>query len=138
MELYVYTDGGARGNPGPAGFGVVVKDESEKVIYAHPKFLGITTNNQAEYEGLLHALSWVKSHLPPPSAVHFFSDSELMVRQLTGLYKVKSPLLLPLYTQARTIINDFSFPVYFHHVLRHLNKQADMLANQAMDSYVSK
>jgi probable phosphoglycerate mutase len=138
MELYVYTDGGARGNPGPAGFGVVVKDESGAIVYQHPKFLGITTNNQAEYAGLLHALSWVKSHTPTPSGVHFYSDSELMIRQLTGLYKVKSPLLFPLYTQAKTIIDSFPFPIYFHHVLRHLNKQADMLANEAMDSYVYK
>lgn len=138
MELYVYTDGGARGNPGIAGFGVVVKIESGKIIYEYSKFIGITTNNQAEYAGLLHALTWLKGHQPFPSAAHLYSDSELIVRQMTGLYKVKSPLLSPLHAQAHTILDSLPFPVYFHHVLRHLNKQADLLANQAMDTYVQK
>lgn len=137
MELSVYTDGGSRGNPGIAGFGVVVKNAG-KVVYEYSKFLGITTNNQAEYEGLLHALSWLKGVRPAPSSVHFYSDSELMIRQLTGRYKVKSPLLSPLYTQAKAIIDSLSHPIYFHHVLRHLNAEADILANRAMDSYVQK
>lgn len=138
MELSVYTDGGARGNPGPAGFGVIVKNQDRQVVYQHSQFLGIATNNQAEYQGLLHALSWIKGCLPAPSAVHFYSDSELMIRQLSGRYKVKSPLLSPLYLNAKSLIDSLSFPLYFHHVLRYLNREADLLANQAMDSYVQK
>jgi len=138
MEFHVYTDGGSRGNPGVSGFGVVVKDNSGKLLFQHGQLIGIATNNQAEYQGLIYALNWVASQPTTPTALHLYSDSELMVRQLSGHYKVKSPLLSPLFAQAKAVVSNFSFPIHYHHVLRHLNYQADALANTAMDSYVKK
>lgn len=129
-EITASCDGGARGNPGPAGFGVYITDHKGEALAELSHFLGIRTNNYAEYSGLLAALDFAirNNH----RRLRVVSDSELMVKQIKGQYKVKSPDLRPLYDEAkRRIASLDSFRI--EHVLRNKNKQADRLANEAMD-----
>src|SRR5579859_1434941 len=126
----VSIDGGARGNPGPAGYGAVFKDAAGKKIAELSRYLGIQTNNYAEYSGLIAALEFAVSH--NHKALKVFSDSELLVRQITGVYKVRSPELRELYDKARALIRKLeSFRI--EHVRREFNREADQLANRAMD-----
>jgi ribonuclease HI len=134
MELVgkVYIDGASRGNPGPSGIGIVVLNEEGKVIREHYEFLGPSyTNNQAEYIALMRALE-ICSTIFPKGVLHVFSDSELLVNQLTGRYKVRSRNLKELFRSVRQRERSFS-KVYYHHVSRELNKKADELANKAID-----
>jgi ribonuclease HI len=125
-----HCDGGARGNPGPAGFGALITDAEGTVLAELSEFLGIQTNNFAEYSGLLASLDYALSHGHPHLRV--VSDSELMVKQIQGKYQVKSPGLRPLFEQAKQKIAQLArFEIV--HALRHKNKDADRLANQAMD-----
>lgn len=125
-----HCDGGARGNPGPAGFGAVVQDASGTVLARLSEFLGIQTNNVAEYSGLLAVLDYAVAH--GHLRLRVVSDSELMVKQIQGKYQVKSPGLRPLYDEARKKIAKLQrFEIT--HALRHKNKDADRLANEAMD-----
>lgn len=126
-----HVDGGARGNPGPAGYGVVLRDASGKSVAELSRFLGIRTNNFAEYSGLIAALECaLEKNL---RALRVVSDSELMVRQINGQYKVRSPELRPLYEQAKALIHRFS-SFRIEHARREQNKDADRLANRAMDN----
>ena len=128
--ISAHCDGGARGNPGPAGFGVLIRDADGAMLAELSEFLGIQTNNFAEYSGLLAALDFALSH--GHRRLRVVSDSELMVKQIQGSYKVKSPILRPLFDQARKKIAQLeAFEIT--HALRHKNKDADRLANQAMD-----
>ena len=128
--ISAHCDGGARGNPGPAGFGALVQDADGNVLAELSEFLGIQTNNYAEYSGLLASLDFALAHNHPRLRV--VSDSELMVKQIQGKYQVKSPGLRPLYDQAKKKIAQLeAFEIV--HALRHKNKDADRLANQAMD-----
>jgi probable phosphoglycerate mutase len=125
-----HCDGGARGNPGPAGFGAVIADDTGKVIAELSEFLGHRTNNYAEYSGLLACLQWALDH--GQRRLRVVSDSELMVKQIQGKYKVNSPDLRPLWEEARrriALLERFEIS----HALRHKNKDADRLANEAMD-----
>jgi probable phosphoglycerate mutase len=125
-----HCDGGARGNPGPAGFGAVLQDDAGEVLAELSGFLGVRSNNVAEYAGLLACLQWAIKHHHP--CLRIISDSLLMVRQIQGKFKVKSPDLLPLWQEARRRIAQLDcFEI--EHALRHKNKDADRLANQAMD-----
>ena len=125
-----HCDGGARGNPGPAGFGALIQDTGGAVLAELSEFLGIQTNNFAEYSGLLAVLDYALAH--NHRRLRVVSDSELMVKQIQGRYKVKSPILRPLFDQARKKIAQLdAFEIT--HALRHKNKAADRLANQAMD-----
>ncbi|MHB1796567.1 MAG: ribonuclease HI family protein [Acidobacteriaceae bacterium] len=125
-----YTDGGSRGNPGPSGYGVVILGEDGKVLGELSEFIGMHTNNVAEYSGLLAALEFALANGHPRLRV--VSDSELMVKQIRGQYRVQSPDLRPLYEEAkRRIAKLEAFQI--EHVLRGKNKKADELANQAMD-----
>jgi ribonuclease HI len=128
--IILEADGGSRGNPGPAGCGVVLKDGAGNVVGQFAKFLGRATNNVAEYQGLLLGLE--EAFKLNPSSLQVKLDSELLVKQLNGLYQVKSPHLRPLYQQARTWLDKFQ-QVSVAHVPRRCNQQADNLANQAMD-----
>ena len=131
MKYIVHTDGAARGNPGPAAIGVVVQDETGRVIYEASRCLGVTTNNEAEYQALIAALEYVKD-LRPTSA-EFFLDSELVVRQLEGRYRVKEPRLQTLHGRATMLLN--AVPNHtFQHVPREKNARADELANEALDA----
>ena len=132
--ITAYIDGGSRGNPGPAGYGVrIVGDEGTTEAELH-EFVGITTNNVAEYRGLVAALTWAKDH--GVHALHIRSDSELLVKQLRGEYRVKNAGLQPLYQQALSLARAIG-RVSFEHVRRELNKDADRLANLAMDEGVA-
>jgi ribonuclease HI len=128
--IFAHCDGGSRGNPGPSGFGAVITDPDGKPLAELAEFLGIRTNNFAEYSGLLAVLEWAlqNGHL----RVKVVSDSELLVKQIQGKYKVNSPDLKPLWQTARDRIAKLdAFEIT--HALRHKNKAADALANQAMD-----
>ncbi len=128
--ISAHCDGGARGNPGPAGFGVLIQNADGAVLAELSEFLGIQTNNFAEYSGLLAVLDFALTH--GHRRLRVVSDSELMVKQIQGRYKVKSPILRPLFDQARKKIAQLeAFEIT--HALRHKNKDADRLANQAMD-----
>jgi ribonuclease HI len=128
--LVAYIDGGARGNPGPSGYGVVVQDEAGKKIASLSEYLGHQTNNFAEYQGLIAALEYAIQH--DHKALKVVSDSELLVRQIKGIYKVKNPTLQDLYARARQLIRQLDW-FSIGHVLRGKNQAADRLANAAMD-----
>jgi ribonuclease HI len=128
--VVAYIDGGARGNPGPSGYGVVIQDESGKKIAALSEYLGHQTNNFAEYQGLIAALEYAIQH--GYKALKVVSDSELLVRQIKGIYKVKNPTLQDLHARARQLIRKLDW-FSIGHVLRGKNQEADRLANAAMD-----
>ena len=125
-----HVDGGARGNPGPAGYGVVIQDPSGKKTAELSQYLGHRTNNYAEYNGLLAALRYAIAHRI--QSLRIVSDSELMVRQMKGIYKVRHPDLRKLYDQAEQLTSQIEH-VEIRHALREHNKAADRLANEAMD-----
>jgi ribonuclease HI len=129
-KVRVYSDGAARGNPGPSGAGAVLVDSSGNVVDRLGKYLGIQTNNYAEYMGLLLGLK--RARELGIREVEVFADSELMIRQLGGRYQVRSPSLRPLYEQALRLLNDFS-RVKLVHVPRKMNAAADEMSNRAID-----
>jgi ribonuclease HI len=123
-------DGGARGNPGPAGYGAVITDEQGNVLAELYEGIGISTNNVAEYRGLIAALQWAadRGH----NRMHIKADSLLIVQQMLGNYRVKHEGLIPLYRQARGLVVRIG-NVTFEHVRREMNKEADRLSNLGMD-----
>jgi ribonuclease HI len=123
-------DGGARGNPGSAGYGAIIVDESGAVLAELYAGIGVSTNNVAEYRGLLAALQWAHEH--GHTRLHVRSDSLLVVQQMLGNYKVKHEGLLPLYREARHLAAKVG-KVTFEHVRREQNKEADRLSNLGMD-----
>ncbi len=128
--LIIHIDGAARGNPGPAGIGVVMRDEAGSFREEHQVSIGEATNNVAEYEALLFACRKAKDLGYP--AVKIFSDSELLVRQIRGEYRVKSPRLVELHTQAQLLLSSFG-AAEVDHIDRGMNARADLLANRAID-----
>jgi ribonuclease HI len=128
--LIAHSDGGARGNPGPAGYGVVIKDESGRTVAALSEYLGHQTNNFAEYQGLIAALEYAIEH--GPKALKLISDSELLVRQIKGIYKVKNATLQELHGRAKELIAQLEW-FSIGHAFREQNQDADRLANEAMD-----
>jgi len=128
--LVAHSDGGARGNPGPAGYGVVIKDESGRKVAALSEYLGHQTNNFAEYQGLIAALEYALKH--GPKALKLISDLELLVRQIKGIYKVKNATLQDLHARAKELIKQLDW-FSIGHALREHNQEADRLANDAMD-----
>jgi ribonuclease HI len=130
MKLTIHTDGGARGNPGPAGLGVLIEDQDGNTVLEHSRYLGETTNNQAEYTAVIDALQHAKDM--GADEVDVYLDSELVVKQLKGEYRVKDPGLAQLYLQVHNLRCAFRV-ANFTHVRREQNKRADRLANEAMD-----
>jgi len=128
--LIAHSDGGARGNPGPAGYGVVIQDQSGRKVATRSEYLGHQTNNFAEYQGLIAALEYAIEH--GPRALRVISDSELLVRQIKGIYKVKNVVLKDLHARAKELIGQLDW-FSIDHALREHNQEADRLANQAMD-----
>ena len=128
--VVAYIDGGARGNPGPAGYGVSIQSPDGDVLEELHGGLGIATNNIAEYNGLLAALQWAVDH--DVRRVHIRADSELLVKQMRGEYKVKNAGLQALYVRARLLAAQLD-DVKFEHVRREFNKEADRLSNVGMD-----
>src|SRR5271155_3441378 len=129
-HLVAFSDGGARGNPGPSGYGVVIQDESGKKVAALSEYLGHQTNNFAEYQGLIAALEYAVKH--GLKALKVISDSELMVKQIKGLYKVNNAALRDLHGRAKELIAQLEW-FSIGHALREHNLEADRLANEAMD-----
>jgi ribonuclease HI len=131
-KIYINCDGGSRGNPGPAAIGIAVWDESHKKIDSHKECVGITTNNVAEYNSLIAALKVAGKHTA--KEVHIIMDSELVIRQMNGTYKVKKPHLLGLHRKAKELEKDFEKVVYAN-VAREdrYQAEADRLVNEALD-----
>ncbi len=131
-KLIAYTDGGARGNPGPAAFGVVIGE-----TYMHGEYIGETTNNIAEYSGLVYALKHAKKGTDEADMakvdLEVRMDSELIVKQMKGEYKVKNEGLKPLFLEAKKLISRFH-SVSFVHIPREKNKEADAMVNKALDA----
>jgi ribonuclease HI len=131
LRLVVHVDGGSHGNPGPAGAGVVVRTADDgTVLYEGGIFIGRATNNVAEYHGLLGGLAAARRL--NAGQVEIFSDSQLLVRQMTGQYRVKNAALKQLFEQARELAGHFD-ECSFHHIPREENAQADALSNQAIN-----
>jgi ribonuclease HI len=129
-KCVAYIDGGSRGNPGIAGYGIAVLNEAGQTIASLSETLGVRTNNFAEYAALIGALEYAKSH--GYDGITIFADSELLVKQIQGTYKVRSLDLKPLYDRAKTLISNLKF-FSVQHVPREQNREADRLANLAMD-----
>lgn len=135
MTFTIYADGGARGNPGPAGAGAVVKDEKGKVVAEVAEYLGHATNNFAEYTAIIRGLEALSESLGTKvgeTSVSVKMDSQLVVRQMLGEYKIKHPTLRPLAARAKELAHSFK-SVSFTHIPREENYEADALANDAMD-----
>lgn len=129
-EFVAYIDGGARGNPGPAGWGLVIQSPQGETIEERCGGLPYATNNVAEYHGLIAALEWSVER--QAASVHVMSDSLLLVQQMRGVYKVKNEGLKALYGRAKLLAHKIG-KVTFEHIRREKNKEADRLANLAMD-----
>jgi len=137
MHFTLYADGGSRGNPGPAGAGAVVFDDSGKRVVEVADYLGVATNNIAEYEAVLRGLIALKDAYPEDyfrhASVTVKMDSKLVIEQMKGAYKVKHPNLIPRYLEIKNLISRHFSKVEFIHVPRAQNADADLLANVAMD-----
>lgn len=130
-EITIYTDGGSRGNPGDSAYGFVVYKNGKK-IYSEGRYLGIQTNNYAEYMAVICAFEWVKENLGENTIIDLYCDSLLVASQLTGKFKVKNPSILLLVKRAKGLESYFT-KVDYTHVLRANNKEADFMVNQALD-----
>lgn len=135
MKLKIFTDGGARGNPGPAAIGVVVKDERGRRVVSFGRSIGRATNNEAEYQAVLAAMDWVLTGFVnhPLSRIDFFLDSLLLVNQLQGRFKVKAANLKPLFFKVKEREKKIKAAVFYHSLPRQKNWEADSLVNQALD-----
>lgn len=135
MKLIAFTDGASRGNPGKAAIGIIVKDDQGNTVVTHKKYLGTTTNNIAEYSALLECIEIVKnSETFHCTDLVIQTDSELMARQMNGEYKVKDPGLKVLFQKVNAALTSASFTFAIRHIPRSLNKEADALANEAINS----
>jgi ribonuclease HI len=135
-SLNIYTDGGSRGNPGPSSLGVYIENDKGMVLDELSTYLGVTTNNIAEYSAILAGLNWIaqnKSQMPGLTKVNFYMDSQLASSQLNGLYKIKNPNLRELLFEARQKEAQINLPITYSHVPREQNKKADALVNKALD-----
>ncbi|MEK7606950.1 MAG: ribonuclease HI family protein [Patescibacteria group bacterium] len=135
MKLITYTDGGARGNPGPAGIGIVIQDAKGKMIEEFGRYIGETTNNQAEYRALLAALE--RCTELGAKEVECRLDSELVVKQMRREYKVKDPGLAAIFVQVWNLMIHFK-KITFHHIPRERNKDADRMVNDALDRHIDR
>ena len=135
-KIIIYTDGGSRGNPGSAGIGVFITNEKGKMIKEYSCFLGVKTNNEAEYEAVIFGLQKIKALLGKDKIksvnIEVRMDSELVARQLGGIYKIENEKLTPLFLKIWNLKMDFG-RISFKHIPREQNKEADRLANEAMD-----
>jgi ribonuclease HI len=134
--LNISTDGGARGNPGPAAIGVVIKDSQSRLIHQFGRTIGIATNNIAEYQAVISALKWLIKNKPkfaPAPLCRFYLDSTLVVNQLNGLWKVKNANLRQKVIAIRQLEAELGWPIKYTAVSRQKNTQADTLLNRALD-----
>src|SRR3989304_4407591 len=134
--LNVFTDGGARGNPGPSAIGVYIADENNKKIAGFGKTIGVATNNVAEYQAVIEALSWIienKKDFSKDAKIYFSLDSKLVCSQIIGLFKVKNVDLRGLLFEVRDREAQISLPIYYKHIPREQNSKADVLVNEVLD-----
>jgi ribonuclease HI len=134
MKFIVHTDGGARGNPGPAAIGVVIQDDTKKVLQEFGKKIGEATNNVAEYTAVAEALRALKNLVGESPEIEFFLDSTLVVHQLNGLFKIKDSTLRSLATDIRILETEVGGVVRYSAIPREQNHRADFLVNQALDA----
>jgi ribonuclease HI len=132
----IYTDGGSRGNPGPAGAGGVIYNSENKIVHELSEYLGINTNNYAEYKGIILTLKKAIELNINTSEINVFMDSKLVVNQINGQWKVKHPNIIPLHKELSELLKSFE-KITFKHIYRNLNTKADSLANMAMDSVIN-
>lgn len=133
--IKVFTDGGSRGNPGPAAIGVFAQNDKGEKLYELGKKIGETTNNVAEYSAVIAGLEWVSANFPGEE-VSFYMDSELLCRQLNGIYKIKNANLAKLMIIIRSKESKITNRVKYHHIPRELNKKADSMVNAALDNLI--
>lgn len=137
MKLIIFTDGASRGNPGHASYGFTISDDTGKLLYEEGRYIGITTNNMAEYTAVAEALKKAGELYPDERQleIDFFMDSRLVVEQLSGRFKIKSAHLKPIIDRIKSLALETG-PVFFTHIPREKNTAADRLANQALDSRI--
>lgn len=134
MKIIVHTDGASRGNPGPASYGFTISDGNHKLLYEEGKYIGITTNNVAEYTAVYEALKFIEKKFDKISlSIELYADSKLVVEQLSGRYKMKSLHLKPIFEKIKILTMELGGVVHTH-VPRSHNSEADRLANLALDS----
>lgn len=136
--LEIFSDGGSRGNPGPAAIGAVIRGINKETkknqdLKEISEFIGVATNNVAEYTAVIRALEWVENNIKDEMSVDFFLDSQLVVEQLNGNYKMKNEGLKPLFWEIKGLIMGIGCKVSFTHIPREENKEADALVNKALD-----
>ncbi len=135
-SIKIFTDGGARGNPGPAAIGVYVTDGRGERLSGFGKTIGVATNNVAEYKAVIEALDWVienKKDLSKDAKIYFFLDSKLVCSQIIGIFKVKNSVLGDLLFSVRDREAQITLPIYYKYIPREENKKADGLVNEALD-----
>jgi ribonuclease HI len=137
-RLTIFTDGGARGNPGPSAIGVTVLDQTKTPIYELSQTIGEATNNEAEYQAFLASILWLTQTKHPPTITHvdWRLDSKLVVEQLNRRWKVKEKRLLPTIEQIWSLLASLPYSFTIVHVPRELNRRADALVNQALDGQI--
>lgn len=139
-KLTIFSDGGSRGNPGPSAYGFVVYDDKQNELFRGSQYLNIATNNQAEYRGVLGALEYIVSivdnKIENNPKITFYLDSELIVKQMNGEYKIKNEDLKPIYWQIRECIMKLGGKINFFHIPREKNKLADKLVNIELDKNI--
>lgn len=138
-NIFIYTDGGARGNPGPAAFGVYIEDEKGTTLLELGKKIGVSTNNVAEYTGILEAFNWLlanKNILAPECTINFYMDSLLAYSHIKRIYKIKNEKLREIILQIWSKEKQLSLPVFYNHVRREGNTKADNLVNLALDNKI--
>jgi len=131
-KFSIFTDGGARGNPGPAAVSFIVYDQKGKILKKFCRRIGFTTNNVAEYNAVIEALKWVRTNLPKKSNIDFFLDSKLVVNQLNGYYKIKNAELRNLIIKIRQYEKETEGQFYYHFIFREKNKEADKLVKSCL------
>ncbi|MEK7166713.1 MAG: ribonuclease HI family protein [Patescibacteria group bacterium] len=132
-KLEIYCDGGARGNPGSAAIGVVIKDGNGKVLGSFGKTIGVATNNTAEYQAVIEALKFLIEHKIWGERTLFFLDSQVVARQLSREYKTKKSHLILLLSHTRSLEQIYKGRIEYHNINRSQNQEADVLVNQALD-----
>lgn len=142
QTLTIYSDGGSRGNPGNAGVGYLIYDQDKNLVFSQGKYIGLTTNNVAEYQAIKAALQYLLENNIVCQTVACYLDSELVVKQLMGIYKIKKPHLFQIVQEIKAIIQELKQngleKIFFNHVPREQNKEADTLVNLAVDEFLGK
>lgn len=138
MELIIYTDGASRGNPGHASYGFTIADKGGRLLYKEGKYIGVATNNIAEYKAILAALKFAEKKFldKKPLKIELFADSLLVTKQLSGQYKLKNPNLRLLFNQIKVLEPSLG-SVFYNYIPRAKNKMADLMANLALDDFLA-